>query len=215
MKFYPAYLDVRDRPCLVVGGGPVAERKALLLLDAGARVTVVSPSLTQKLQSLSGSGKITHHKREFSEQDLASKFIVIAATNSVEVNSRIARTCKDRSILVNVAMQPEEGNFVVPSVVERGELLIAISTGGASPALSKKLRQELEARYGPEYGIFLSMVAGIRRRVLSDVTDEQKRREIFQRIAESDAIELVRQGKTREAEARLDEIAGSLGTSKR
>jgi precorrin-2 dehydrogenase/sirohydrochlorin ferrochelatase len=208
MKFYPAYLDLRDRPCLVVGGGPVAERKALLLFDAGAAVTVISPSLTPKLQSLSDSGKIAHRQKEFDEPDLAAEFIVIAATSSAEVNSRIARACKKRNILVNVAVPPEEGNFVVPSVVERGELLIAISTGGVSPALSKKLRQELETRYGPEYGIFLRMVAGIRRRVLSEVADEQQRREIFERVADSDVIELLRQGKTHEAETRLYQIAG-------
>jgi precorrin-2 dehydrogenase/sirohydrochlorin ferrochelatase len=208
MKFYPAYLDLRDRPCLVVGGGPVAERKALLLFDAGAAVTVISPSLTPKLQSLSDSGKIAHRQKEFDEPDLSAEFIVIAATSSREVNSRIARACKKRNILVNVAVPPEEGNFVVPSVVERGELLIAISTGGVSPALSKKLRQELETRYGPEYGIFLRMVAGIRRRVLSEVADEQQRREIFERVADSDVIELLRQGKTHEAEARLYQIAG-------
>lgn len=212
MKFYPAYLDLRDRPCLVVGGGPVAERKALLLFDAGAAVTVISPSLTPKLQSLSDSGKIAHRQKEFDEPDLAAEFIVIAATSSAEVNSRIARACKKRNILVNVAVPPEEGNFVVPSVVERGELLIAISTGGVSPALSKKLRQELETRYGPEYGIFLRMVAGIRRRVLSEVADEQQRREIFERVADSDVIELLRQGKTHEAEARLNQIAGSRRT---
>jgi len=212
MKFYPAYLDLRDRPCLVVGGGSVAERKAFSLLDAGAAVTIISPSLTPKLQALSDSGKIAHRQKQFDEPDLAAEFIVIAATSSAEVNSRIAQVCKKRNMLVNVAVPPEEGNFVVPSVVERGELLIAISTGGVSPALSKKLRQELETRYGPEYGIFLRMVAGIRRRILSEVADEQQRREIFQGITDSDVIELLRQGKTHEAESRLNQIAGSRRT---
>jgi len=208
MKFYPAYLDLRDRLCLVFGGGSVAERKAISLLDAGAAVTIISPSLTPKLQALSGSGKIAHRKKEFDESDLAAEFIVAAATNSAEVNSRIARACKKRNMLVNVAVPPEEGNFVVPSVVERGELLIAISSGGVSPALSKKIRQELETRYGPEYGTFLNMVAGIRRRVISEVADERRRREIFQNIADSEVIELLRQGKTNEAEALLNRIAG-------
>ncbi len=208
MKFYPAYLDLRDRPCLVVGGGPVAERKALSLFDAGAAVTIVSPTLTPKLQALAGSGKIAHRQKEFDEQDLSAQFIVIAATSSIEVNSRIAHACKKRNMLVNVAVPPEEGNFVVPSVVERGELLIAVSTSGVSPALSKKLRQELETQYGPEYGIFLRMVAGIRRRILSEVADEKQRREIFERVADSDVIGLLRQGKTHEAEALLNQIAG-------
>ncbi len=208
MKFYPAYLDLRDHPCLVVGGGPVAERKALSLLEAGADVTIVSPDLTSKLQELSRSGKISHRRKTFDEQDLSGSFIVIAATDSPEVNARVARACKSRHILVNVVAPPEESSFIVPSVVERGELLMAVSTSGASPALSKKIRQELESRYGPEFDLFLRAFTAIRRRILDEVADEQKRRTIFQAIVDSDVIELLRQGKAHEAEVRMIEIAG-------
>ncbi len=208
MKFYPAYLDLRDRPCLVVGGGPVAERKALALLEAGADVTVVSPDLTSRLKELSLSGKLSHLQKTFDEQDFSGAFIVIAATGSPEVNLRIARACKNRQILVNVAAPPEESSFIVPSVVERGELLIAVSTSGASPALSKKIRQELESRYGDEFGLFLRIFAAVRKRILDEVADERTRRTIFQAIVDSDIIEMLREGKTREAEARMIEIAG-------
>ncbi len=208
MKFYPAYLDLRDRPCLVVGGGPVAERKALSLLEAGADVTVVSPDLTSKLRELSQSGKISHLQKTFDEQDLSGVCIVIAAAGAPDVNARVARACKSRHILVNVAAPPEESSFIVPSVVERGELLIAVSTSGASPALSKKIRQELESRYGPEFDLFLRAFGAIRKRILDEVTDERQRRMIFQAIVDSDAIEMLRQGKTHEAEALMIEIAG-------
>jgi len=208
MKFYPAYLDLRGRSCLIIGGGSVAERKALSLLEAGADVTVVSPLLSAKLTDLSISGKITHRQKIFEKEDIAGEFLVIAASGSPEVNISVARTCKERRVLVNVAVPPEESTFIVPSVVERGDLLIAISTSGASPGLSKRVRQELEKIYGPEYGLFLDKLAIIRKRVLNEVTNEQERCRIFQAILDSDAIGLLRQGKDHEAEVRMIEMAG-------
>ncbi len=208
MKFYPAYLDLRGRSCLIIGGGSVAERKALSLLEAGADITIISPLLSPKLTELSASGKISHRKKKFEEEDLFGAFLVIAAAGFREVNITVARACKERHMLVNVAVPPEESTFIVPSVVERGDLLIAISTSGASPGLSKKVRQELEKIYGPEYGLFLDKLAVIRRRVLNEVVNEQERHQIFQAILDSDAIELFRQGKNRQAEVRMIEMAG-------
>lgn len=207
MRYYPAFLDLRGRFCLVIGGGAVAERKALSLLEAGAAVAVVSPSLTPKLYELAGSGRITHRKKPFEEQDLAGAFLVIAATDSAEVNTAVASLCKKKNILVNSAVPPEESSFIVPSVVGRGDLLIAISTSGASPALSRKVRQELEKTYGPEYELFLNKLSAVRKRVLNEVADEAVRREIFRKIVDSDALELLRQGKVQAAENRMDEIA--------
>ncbi len=208
MKFYPAFLNLRDRPCLILGGGSVAERKALSLLEAGADITVISPTLTSKLQSLSTSGKIVHLNKCFDEQDLSGQFLVIAATNSPEVNSRAAQVCKARQILVNVVVPPEESTFIVPSVVERGALLIAVSTSGSSPTLSKKIRKELEAQYGPEYELLLDKLSAIRKRILEEIGDERQRKSIFQAIVDSDVIALLRQGKMHEAEARMIELAG-------
>ncbi len=208
MKYYPAYLDLRDRSCLVVGGGAVAERKALSLLEAGANVTIISPELTPRLRELADSEKISHRQKNFAEQDLAGEFLVIVATDSPEVNRLAARAAKRMHMLVNVAVPPEESTFIVPSVVERGDLLIAISTNGVSPALSRKIRGELEARYGGEYERFLEKLAMIRKRVLEEVADEQQRRRIFQAIIDSDAIDLLRRGKAHEAEVRMMEIAG-------
>jgi precorrin-2 dehydrogenase/sirohydrochlorin ferrochelatase len=208
MKYYPAYLDLRGRPCVVIGGGAVAERKALALLEAGAEVTVVSPTLTPKLRELSGSGKITHRPKQYEEEDLSGEFLAIAATDSPEVNTLAATACRKKHVLVNVAAPPEESSFIVPSVVERGELLIAVSTSGASPALSKKIRRELERRYGTEYELFLDRLSAIRRRVLDELSDENARRKVFQAIVDSDVSELLRQGKTREADLRMADIAG-------
>jgi precorrin-2 dehydrogenase/sirohydrochlorin ferrochelatase len=193
---------------MVIGGGSVAERKTLALLEAGAQVTIISPALTPKLHEFSDTGKITHLKKQYEEDDLSGQFLVIAATPSVEVNTLVARACRKRHTLVNVAVPPEESSFIVPSVVERGDLMIAISTSGASPALAKKIRQDIEQRYGKEYGLFLDKMSAIRNRVLEEVPDGQKRHAVFQAIVDSDVIDLIRQGKMHEAELRMTEIAG-------
>lgn len=208
MKYYPVYLDLRERPCVIIGGGGVAERKTLSLLEAGADVTIISPALTSKLHELSESGKITHLQKTFDEKDLSGEFLVIAATDSPEENIRVAQACKKKHVLVNAASPPEESSFIVPSVVERGDLLIAISTSGASPALSRKIRRELEEKYGPEYELFLGELSAVRKRVLEEIPDEDRRRKIFQAIVDSDVLELFKQGKTHEAERRMIEIAG-------
>jgi precorrin-2 dehydrogenase/sirohydrochlorin ferrochelatase len=208
MKYYPVYLDLKDRPCLVIGGGTVAERKVITLLEAGADVTIVSPTLSLKLQELSGSGKITHRQKNFEEKDLSGEFLVIAATDSPDMNTIAAQACKKKNILVNVAVPPDESSFIVPSVVERGDLLIAVSTSGISPALAKKIRQELESRYGAEYALFLERLAKVREQVLEEVTDERKRRMIFQKIVDSDVINLLQQRRMHDAEQRITELSG-------
>jgi precorrin-2 dehydrogenase/sirohydrochlorin ferrochelatase len=208
MKYYPAYLDLRKRPCLVIGGGAVAERKTLSLIEAGADITVISPTLTPKLHALSASGAITHLTKNFEEKDVAGAFLVIAATDSPAVNSRAALVCGKKQVLVNVAVPPEQGSFIVPSVVERGELLIAVSTSGASPALSKKIRRELEEKYGPEYGLFLGKLSVMRTRILEEVPDEHSRKKVFQAIVDSDVLDLLRQGNTHEAEQRIAKLSG-------
>ena len=208
MKYYPVYLDLRERPCVVIGGGNVAERKTLALLEAGAEVTIISPALTPKLHEFSDTGKITHLQKQFEESDLSGEFLVVAATPSAEVNTLVAQACRKRRVLVNVAVPPEESTFIVPSVVERGDLMIAISTSGSSPALAKKIRQDIGQRYGKEYGLFLDKMSAIRNRVRQEVPDRRKRHAVFQAIVDSDVIELIRQGKMHEAELRMAEIAG-------
>jgi precorrin-2 dehydrogenase/sirohydrochlorin ferrochelatase len=208
MKFFPVYLDLRERPCVVVGGGQVAERKALSLLEAGADVTVVSPSLTPKLLDLAGSGKITYLAKSFEDADIAGAHLVIAATGSYEVNARVGRMCKRRKILANVAAPPDESSFIMPSVVDRGALLIAISTSGESPALSKRIRIELEKSFGPEYDLFLQRMSLLRSRLMTQKKEEGERRRIFQTIADSEVLDLLRQGNIHEADRRIAELSG-------
>jgi len=217
MKYYPVYLDVRERPCMIVGGGQIAERKAIALFDAGADLTIVSPSLTPALVELAGKGKITHHPKTFAEQDITGVYLVIAATNDAAVNEAVARACRKHGILVNAATSPDEGTFVVPSVVERGDLLIAISTCGDSPALARKVREDLERTYGPEYAVFLDKMANLRRRIVHDVADENVRRNVYQAVVDSDVLYLLKAGQMHEADLRIAEIvktvAGGAATS--
>jgi len=210
MKYYPAFLDLRGRPCLVVGGGPVAERKAIALFDAGADISVVSPDITPHLRDLADKGKITHHAKSFSEHDLAGMFLAVAATDVVAVNDAVAHACRTNGVLVNVATSPDEGTFIVPSVVERGDLLIAISTCGDSPALARRVREELERTYGPEYGVFLEKMALLRRRLLQDVPDEEVRRKVFQALVDADIVYLLRAGQAHEADHRIAEIVKAV-----
>ena len=210
MKYYPAFLDLRDRPCLVVGGGQVAERKAIALFDAGADLSVVSPTLTPHLRELADKGKITHHPRNFNDHDLTGMFLAVAATDDDAVNAAVAHACRKNGVLVNVATAPDEGTFIVPSMVERGDLLIAISTCGDSPALARRVREELERTYGPEYGLFLEKMTLLRRRLLQEVPNGEDRRKVFQALVDADILDLLRAGQVNDADHRIAEIVKAV-----
>jgi precorrin-2 dehydrogenase/sirohydrochlorin ferrochelatase len=206
MKYYPVNLDLRERRCVVVGGGQVAERKTLSLLEAGAEVTVVSPSLTPKLADLVASGKVFQVPALFQEAHLAGALLVIAATNALDANRAVAQFCRKKGILVNVAAPPEESSFIVPSVVERGDLVIAVSTSGASPALSRNIRQDLEKQYGPEYELLLTRLAAVRKRLQAEVGSEAIRRQVLEAIIGSGVLDLLRKGKLHEADQLIGEL---------
>lgn len=162
-EFYPAFLNLKGLPCLVVGGGKVAERKAKSLLSCAAVVKVVSPRLTPALQELAAGGQIEYLPREFRPSDLEGVFLVIAATDSKEVNREVAREARSRNLLVNVVNDPQSGNFYVPAAVRRGPLQIAVSTSGRSPLLARRIRERLEGEFGPAYGCLAEFLGEIRR----------------------------------------------------
>ena len=147
MRYYPAFLDLNRQSCCVIGGGPVAYRKAKTLVDCGARVTVVSPQLTAPFKELIRRKKARWIRRVFRKQDAENALLVVAATNDRKVNREVAVICRRRKQWVNVVDQPKEGMFIVPSIFRRGKLTIAISTGGVRPALAKQIRIDLEKRY--------------------------------------------------------------------
>jgi precorrin-2 dehydrogenase/sirohydrochlorin ferrochelatase len=148
MRYYPVNLDILNRKCLVVGGGGVGTRKVITLLDCGAIVTVVSLDIGEKLLKLAGNGLIAWEKRSYLTSDLDGIFLVIGATNNEKLNRQISADAEKINLLCNIADRPDVCNFILPSIVNRGDLVIAISTSGKSPAFAKKLRKELEKQFG-------------------------------------------------------------------
>ncbi len=156
---YPIFLDLSGRRCVVVGGGEVASRKARKLLQARARVVVISPEIQPDLESVA----VEVHRRFYKEGDLEGAYLAFAATNSREANAAVAREAKERGIPVNVADRPSEGDFALPSTLRRGRLQVAVSTGGASPALARRIKDELEESFGPEWAALVEELHAARR----------------------------------------------------
>jgi precorrin-2 dehydrogenase len=156
---YPIFLDLSGRRCVVVGGGGVANRKARKLLQARARVVVISPEIGAELESVA----VEVHRRPYREGDLEGAYLAFAATNAREVNAAVAREAKERGVPVNVADTPSEGDFALPSTLRRGRLQVAISTGGASPTLARRIRGELEEAFGPEWAGIVEQLDTARR----------------------------------------------------
>jgi siroheme synthase-like protein len=164
MAYYPVCLDMTDRPCLLVGGGPVAERKVAGLLDAGARLTVVSPSATDRLREWARGDRIRLLPREYAAADLAGQAVVFVATDDGGINARVARDARAAGVLVNAADDPAHCDFILPAVLSRGEITVAVSTGGASPALARVVRDELGAYLDrDDYAALARVVTDVRR----------------------------------------------------
>lgn len=189
MKYYPAFIDLRNKSVVVIGGGSVAERKVRSLIKAKAHVRVISPEITKGLAKLRDREVLKHTKRTYTRGDLSKAFIVIAATASPKVNKKIA---DEATCLVNVINIPSEGNFIVPSLVRQGALTIAISTEGASPAVSKAIRKEIEGLYGKEYGHYLKFVEKVRQKTLTKIKDTRKRKKILNFLASEEILDSLR-----------------------
>lgn len=212
MVLYPINLQLTDCQVLVVGGGQVAERKINTLVASQAAVTVISPELTPGLQVLVKSGTIRWCQRTFEAGDTEPFFLVFCTANRREVNQSVAREARERGKLVNVADGPEEGNFSLPAQVRRGDLLLTVSTGGQSPALVRKLRQELAERYGPEYEELLLLLGRIREEMKEHFATSRER-ELFWRSALTDEVlDDLRSGNLKEAEERIRHAASGIGT---
>ncbi len=191
MRYYPVFLNLKDKRTIVIGGGDVAERKVLSLIRAGASVTVVSPTLTDKLSSLKDREVIEHIGREYREGDLEGAFLVIAATSDMKVNQKVFADAGN--IPVNVVDVPDLCSFIVPSVVERGPLTIAVSTSGISPALSKTIRKELEDIYPEGLVEFLEHLSRIRDDLKRSGLPEDERTGILKSLGSRKVLEILRE----------------------
>jgi precorrin-2 dehydrogenase/sirohydrochlorin ferrochelatase len=201
--YYPVFLDLQDQPCLVVGGGLIAQRKVEGLCEAGARVRVVAPEI---LPMPEGAECIT---RAFEPSDLDGMRLVIAATDDREVNAVVAQQARAHGLFVNAVDDPAECSFILPALVRRGDLVLAISTGGQSPILARRIKEQLEAHFGPEYAELTAMLGRLRRTWLEDprtapLTFDQ-RREVWEDILDLPLIEWMKAGREEDIEAAVRE----------
>ena len=201
IQYYPVALDLRDRLCLVVGGGPVAEAKVEGLLAAGARVTVVSPDLTESLAAWAIDGRIIHRPHEYGADDLDGQQLAFSATDRREVTEAVAADARRGGVWVNAADDPAFCDFLLPSVLRRGRLVVAVSTGGASPALAARVRRDLEAYFTPEYEELVELAAEVRAELRSRA--HRPGAAVWRGALDRDLVALLAEGKRDEAKARL------------
>ncbi len=204
-KYYPLILDLTGRACLVVGGGEVAARKAESLLEAGALVTVISPDGLPAFERWAEEGLIEWRREKFSPgQDVSAYTLVVAATNHAEVNLTVYEAVKRSNGWINIVDRPDLCNFIVPSTIRRGKLVISVSTSGASPGLASKIKQKIDQEYGPEYEGYVNFLAEMRHRILHEVNDPKRRRAIFRQLLVDDFLTATDEERRRMVEALLD-----------
>lgn len=192
MKYYPVFLRVAGRRCVVIGGGAVAERKVTSLLAAGARVAVVSPSLSAGLAALAAAGAIEHAARPYRPGDLVGAALGYAATDDEALHAVIAREAEAAGVLLNVVDRPRWCSFIVPSILTRGDLTVAVSTGGCSPALARRVREDIERALGPEYERALDVLSRLRRHLQEQPLSSVERQRILTGLVASDLLDHLR-----------------------
>lgn len=205
MELLPIFLDIRDKPCLVVGGGEVAGRKAGLLLRAGARIRVIAPGLGPTLRSLKRQQAIDHEAREYRKEDLGQATLVVAATDDTELNRRISREAQQSGTPVNVVDQPELSSFIMPSIIDRSPVIAAVSTGGASPVLARLIRARLESLIPAGYGRLAELASRYRERVKQRFSNATARRRFWEDVLQGGVAERVFSGHLEEADRLMEQ----------
>ncbi len=208
MRYYPINLDIQNRNCLVVGGGSVGTRKVTTLIKCGAKVTVVSPVISERLMELRKSAPLKLKARQYRSADLEGMFLVIGATDNEPLNRQISADAESCNILCNIADRPAVCNFILPSIVQRDDLVITISTSGKSPALAKKLRQTLESQFDVEYGVLLELLGAIRKKLLSQAHQPEVHKPLFEQLINSDLIAMIRDDNIEEINKLLFDVLG-------
>lgn len=183
MTYYPICLDLKDKKCVVVGGGEVALRKVKSLLEAEAKVVIISPEIIFGIRELIDKNKITYLKQEYKSDDIAEDtFLIIAASNNKQLNAQIANEAKRLNLLVNVVDAPDLCNFIIPAILRRGDLIISISTSGKSPALAKKIKEDLRSIYGVEYEALVDLLGNLRHKVQAKYKNEEDRKLFWENL---------------------------------
>ncbi len=208
MRYYPVNLDIKNRRCLVVGGGRVGLRKVETLLSCGAFVTVVSPQVEDKLQHLSKKTGITIKQRPYRSTDLDRMFLVIGATDDEDLNQQISEDAQRVNMLCNIADRPGACNFILPAIVQRGDLVVTVSTSGKSPAFAKKLKKDLENEFGEEYTAFLCLMGAVRKKLLSTKHAPEAHKPLFEQLIGGNLVEYIRNGDIQAIDTLLLRVLG-------
>ncbi|HEY2385622.1 MAG TPA: bifunctional precorrin-2 dehydrogenase/sirohydrochlorin ferrochelatase [Candidatus Binatia bacterium] len=212
MQYHPVHLDLRGRPCVVVGGGEEALRKVESLLEAGARVTVVNPTLVPSLAALAETHEVIHHARAYRQGDLAGAALAYAAVDDPALQAALAAAATAAGVFLNVVDVPRLCTFIAPAVVRRGPVLVAVSTGGASPALARRLRQEIECQVGAEYGLAAAILAKVRPLVRAAQPDAATRSRTYAGLVDGPLLAALRARDAESVDAILRAAVGE-GTS--
>lgn len=208
---YPVCVTVEGRPCLVVGGGAVAARKVGELCRCGASVTVISPEVSTAIDQLASEWGVAVERRPFVEADVEGFFLVVAATDDEAVNRAVARSAEEHRALLNVVDQPELCQFTAPAVLRRGPLTIAVSTGGASPALAGRVRDEIASALGQEWAAAVEAMGAFRERVIRETADDlEHRRRVLMRATRLDLARVIRDLGREGLEQQLDELLAGV-----
>jgi precorrin-2 dehydrogenase/sirohydrochlorin ferrochelatase len=207
--FYPVFLNLKGKRVVVIGGGEVAERKIESLLGTGALIVVVSPEVTTHLAELADTDRIQWDKREYSPGACNGAALVLSATDNSEVSRAVFQEAAAAGVLVNTADQPALCDFIMPAVVRRGDIAIAISTSGTSPGLAARLRRKISGVVGPEYARLSELLSRARPEIRRRIPNEQERKALHYRILDSDIIIRLKENDTAGAERLLREIIES------
>jgi precorrin-2 dehydrogenase/sirohydrochlorin ferrochelatase len=210
-KYYPVMLDINNKACVVVGGGLIGYRKTLSLIQYGASVTVISPDLCKEIQDLVNSDKILWINDYYKSDYLKNIFIVFAATNDENVNQKIYNDSKNQNILTNVVDVPELCDFIMPAVMQQGDLTIAVSTNGKSPTLAKKICEDLNRNFDVNYAIFLDILGEMREKVLKNIANQAERASFLKKIVDSDYLEKLKYLSPETVKQEIDTVLEQFG----
>lgn len=208
MNYYPVFLNLQGRRCIVIGGGAIAEGKVRGLLEAEAAIIVIAPELTPRLRTWVAEGRVGHLTRTYQPGDLAGAFLAISATDDRDVNARVWEEATARNLPVNVVDDTPHCNFIAPSILRRGDLTVAISTSGKAPALAVRLREQLERVVGDEHARFLELAGTLREPLAARYPSFEQRKALWYRLVDSDVLALLKHGDETAARRRMTEIMG-------
>ncbi|NMA67902.1 MAG: bifunctional precorrin-2 dehydrogenase/sirohydrochlorin ferrochelatase [Desulfitobacterium sp.] len=208
-RYYPIYVNLENKPVLVVGGGKVALRKVKTLIEHGALVRIVSPKILPELKKLVDDSNCIWQEKKYSSDDIQDAIIIFSCTEIEELNQRVAEDAAEACRLVNVVDDPEKCTFILPSIMSQGDLKIAVSTSGSSPFVAKQIRKKLEAEFGEEYKEYLALLKSWRKEVKEKMTNEQKEK-FWERVTDGEVLELIKNNQLDEAKGVMTKCFRSL-----